>query len=422
MRAYRTLLAHLVERDPGQLANLPREWLAEVTGNLLSLDAVYLVEQVTKHVNVLGRAAPEELAAAALRALHAHRVDDFCFLYGHLPECLRPGPTRIHAAYQRLLRRGNAAGVEQLAARTGLQPVVDQPTAQRAYAVLAAAGRPEAIDYVRQLSGVPVALTPEDLRTGAHALLAAGRYVAMVKLAALNPTGVSLDPPLLADAVPWAVREGDLDRLAAAATAWSTDRRLIGFAAYLDRVLSTGTFGEVPALFTLFADAYEDDLPDVVWRGMVEVATAATLRFVLQRHPDAAFAAAHADQAYRTGVTARDRKLVRLACTRGGAVLRAPDAAALVGGALDDVDLEWLCFASEHLTTMPPVRTDAAQLFLAEVERRSPADLRRACAVTGATPDPREGWRLLALVDGDPHAVVETVAILADDATTDIGR
>ncbi|MBA2696457.1 MAG: hypothetical protein H0U62_11625 [Actinobacteria bacterium] len=418
MRAYRALLAHLVERDPGRLADLPRGWLAEETADLLSIDEVYLVEQVAKKVNVLDQVAPEVLADAALRALDGHRVDDFCFLDGYLPERLRPDPERIRAAYRRLLRRGNAAGVEQLAARTGVPPVVDERTALRAYAVLAAAGRPGAIDYVRQLSGVLVTVAAEDLRTGAHTLLAADRYVAMVELAALRTMGVDLDPALFDGAIPRAAKEGELDRLAAAATAWGADRKLIGFAAHLDRVLSTGAFAEFPALFALFADANEDDLPDAAWRGVVEIGTAAALRFVFRWHPDDAFPATHAERAYRIGVTARDRELVRLACTRGGAVLRAPDATALFEGALDDVDLDWLCFASDRLRAVPAARADAVQLFLAEVGRRSPGDLGRASAATGATPDPRAGRRLLALLDGDAHAMAEIVTALTKDSMT----
>ena len=139
MRAYRNLLKQLSEDAPEKLTRLPAEFLAEQTRWLLERDEIYVLEQVNKYVPVMAALATEAVARAADRALERGVVDDFCFLYAHLPSDGRPDAARIDRACARLARRGNAGGIEQIIGATGVRPVLDEETVLRSYNVLVAA-------------------------------------------------------------------------------------------------------------------------------------------------------------------------------------------------------------------------------------------------------------------------------------------
>lgn len=418
MRAHRALLATLVEHDPSRVSTLPRSFLSDIVPSLLEHDEVYLVEQITKQMNVIGEVAVPVVAAAAHRALGGHRVDDYCFLHEHLAAEWRPDADRIRLAHRDLLRRGNAAGVEQLAARTGVRPVIDERTARRAYGVLAAAGRPGAIDYVRQLSSVPVDLDPADLHHGAHTLLAAGRYEAMIELAKFGRQDVRLRADALAVAVRHAEDDQALDLLTRAAQAWASDGLLTGFAHQVERIVATGAYGDLPALIALFADADPAALPDTVWSRVAQVGTPPALRLVLRHHPGPDVRSALGDRARALAVEARDRELLYLASSRGGSGPYDDDVAALVEEALDQVDLDWLDFAADRLGALPSAPPDVVQLFLAQVELSRPEDMERAVRIVGIPLDRERGRHLLAVTEGDRAAVNRCASELAVDWTT----
>ncbi|MGW1022883.1 hypothetical protein ACWD4J_04065 [Streptomyces sp. NPDC002577] len=400
MRAYRNLLGHLAETAPRTLAGLPRPFLDDQAAQLLARGDIYVLEQVDKHVPVVSALPPEALARAADAALDAAGVDDFCFLYARLPAAHRTAPACIEQAYLRLARRGNAAGIEQLAAATGVVPKLDEATVLRAYDVLVAAGRLGAVDYIRQLSGVPVRFTPRAAATGARALLAQGRHRALTGLARRTGVRVELTADEIDAAVQAALVDDTLPELAEALRELSQAPRATGFAALYAQLSEEGRHPHIPALFDLCADADRGVLDGPLWDRLLSVPNAAALRFVYEECADAARLRAHADAAYALGVAAGDRALVRLACERGGARLDPAGTGPLLDAALESGDTEWLAFAGQ-----PVPDTDAGMLHRARTAPDAPAAGRWLLALA----EERYDDAVRALAEVGPHPVADAL-------------
>lgn len=400
MRAYRNLLKQLSEDDPGALTRLPAAFLAAQARRLVEKDEIYVLEQVDKHVPVVAGLPAGAVARAAERALERGVVDDFCFLYARLPRAERPAPDRIGRACARLARRGNAGGIEQIIAATGVRPVLDEETVLRSYNTLVAAGRLGAVDYLRQLSGVPVRFDGDAAATGIRTLLASGRYGALRGLARRAGIEVRLDAAEIRRAVEEAVTDGTLPELSRALACLRPAPRIEGFTAVFERLVAQGRFAELPALFMVFADADLAALDATLWRRLLASGSAPAVRFAFEHCADAALLVQQAPAACVLGVTAGDRHLVRLACERGGARLRAEDAGPLLDEALEDGDARWLDFATAHLTALPAVDPDRAQLYLARQADRHPGRVPSDAAALGVRPDPEAGRWLLALTEG----------------------
>ncbi|MFD3843853.1 hypothetical protein ACFWWC_47945 [Streptomyces sp. NPDC058642] len=428
MRAYRNLLKRLSEDAPEKLTRLPADFLAEQTRWLLERDEIYVLEQVNKYVPVMAGLPAQAVARAADRALERGVVDDFCFLYAHLPPAGRPDTARIDRACARLARRGNAGGIEQIIGATGVRPALDEETALRSYNVLVAAGRLGAVDYMRQLSGVPVRFDADAAATGIRALLASGRHGPLRKLARLADVEVRLDAREIHRAVAEAVTDGTLHGLAAALACLRPSPRIEGFAAVFRRLVSEARFAELPALFTVFADADWQALDARMWHRLLTSGSAPAVRFAFERCADADLLVRQAPDAYALGVSSGDRLLVRLACERGGLPLRTDDARGLLGDALEDGDAPWLDFAAARLTTLPAVDPDRAQLYLARQAATRPQRVRRDAEALGVPWVPEVGAWLLALAEGrhevalaglgdaGAHPVAALVAHLPDPA------
>jgi hypothetical protein len=400
MRAYRALLQRLVEESPATFARLPCGFLADQAARLLRGGDIYLLEQLDRRVPVLGGLDPAELARAAALARHECRVDDFCFLYPHLAEPDRPGSATVSEFYQDLARRGLVGGIEQVARLTGVRPELSEPTATQAYRVLIGAGRLDAADYVRQLSGVPVRPDPAAVAAGARYLLATDQYGALRRLARLAGP-VRLGRGELAAAAGRAAACGRLTELAAAAAQAGAAGTVTGFRGRLAGLAQAGRLRDAPALFTLCADADAGCLDGEAWRVMLTSGEATPTRFAYQHCPDARLLEQHADQACRLAADAGDRVLARLACELG-ASLGPDDARRLTADALDELDLDWLRFARRQPGGLPAAGADAVQLFLGTVSRERPGDLEAACALVGTRPDEQLGEWLYGLASGDP--------------------
>ncbi|NNN31985.1 hypothetical protein HLK59_16760 [Streptomyces sp. S3(2020)] len=414
MRAYRNLLKQLSEDAPEKLTRLPAEFLAAQSRWLLERDEIYVLEQVNKYVPVLAGLPMEAVARATGRALERGVVDDFCFLYAHLPPAGRPARDRIDRACARLARRGNAGGIEQIIAATGVRPVLDEETVLRSYNVLVAAGRLGAVDYMRQLSGVPVRFDADAAATGIRALLASGRHGALRKLARLADVEVRLDTREIHRAVAEAVTDGTLHDLAAALACLRPPPRIEGFTSVFRRLVSEERFAELPALFTVFTDADRESLDAPMWRRLLTSGSAPAVRFAFECCDDADLLAQQAVDAYALGVSSGDRVLVGLACERGGVPLRTEDARVLLGAALEDGDAWWLDFVAARLTALPAVDPDRAQLYLAQQAATRPQRVRRDAETLGVPWIPEVGEWLLALTEGRhevaPASVGDTVA------------
>ncbi|MES5818277.1 hypothetical protein [Streptomyces sp. RG80] len=415
MRAYRNLFKQLSEDAPEKLTRMPAEFLAEQTRRLLEKDEIYVLEQVNKYVPVMAGLPVDALTDATERALERGVVDDFCFLYAHLPADGRPTPARIDRACVRLARRGNAGGIEQIIAATGVRPALDEETVLRSYNVLVAAGRLGAVDYMRQLSGVPVRFGADAATAGIRALLASGRHGALRKLARLADVEVRLDAREIHRAVAEAVTDGTLHELVTALVCLRPSPRIEGFTEVFRRLVSEDRFAELPALFTVFADADWRALDAPTWRRLLSSGSAPAVRFAFERYDDAVVLAQQAPDAYALAVSVGDRSLVELACERGGVPLRAEDAAALLGDALEDGDDRWIDFVAARLTTLPtvdPDRTqqlyrDRAQLYLARQAAAHPERVLRDAELLGVAWEPEVGRWLLALAEGRYEAAAE---------------
>lgn len=400
MRAYRNLFKQLAEDAPEKLTRLPAEFLIEQVRRLLERDEIYVLEQVNKHVPVMAGLPIEAVARAAERALDRGVVDDFCFLYAHLPASGRTAPERIDRACARLARRGNAGGIEQIIAATGVRPTLDEETVLRSYDVLVAAGRLGAVDYMRQLSGVRVRFDPEAAATGIRTLLASGRHGPLRKLARLADVEVRLDAREIHRAVAEAVTDGTLHDLAKALACLRPSPRIEGFAEVFRRLVSEDRVAELPALFTVFADADWQSLDAPLWQRLLSSGSAPALRFAFERYDNADLLAHHAQQAYALGVSAGDRALVELACERGGVRLRAEDVGVLLDDALEDGDAHWLDFVTARLPSLPAVDPDRAQLYLALQAAVRPQRVERDAETLGVPWAPEVGRWLLALTEG----------------------
>jgi hypothetical protein len=399
VRAYRNLLKHLTETAPEQLRALPHSFLVEQARWMLRRGEIYALEQVNKHVSLLAALPTEDLARATETALDKGAVDGFCFLYARLPPADRPTPARIDAACSRLARRGNAAGIEQIIAATGVTPVITEETALRAYDVLVAAGRLGAVDYVRQLSGVPARFHADAVSTGVRTLLASGRYSALRTLAHEVGHKIGLDADDVRRAVRDALADATLCELADALVSLGIEQQVEGFTACFNRLVAEERFTEVPALFFLCRDADWRVLDDGVWSRLMTSASAAAVRFAYEHCDDTETLGHHAFAAYELGVANSDRLLVRLACERGGAALRRRDAPALLDDAMEDGDVIWVDFAVGQLGTLPAPDPDRAQLFLAQRARHHPEKAARDAEALGVAPDLDVGQWLLDLAD-----------------------
>lgn len=409
MRAYRNLLKQLSEDAPEKLTRLPEEFLAAQTRWLLERDEIYVLEQVNKYVPVVAGLSVDAVAHAADRALERGVVDDFCFLYAHLPPTGRPAPARIDRACARLARRGNAGGIEQIIAATGVRPTLDEETVLRSYNVLVAAGRLGAVDYMRQLSGVPVRFDADAAVTGIRVLLASGRHGALRKLARLADVEVRLDAREIQRAVAEAVTDGTLHDLAAALACLRPSPRIEGFTAVFRRLVSEARFAELPALFTVFTDADWQALDADMWGRLLTSGSAPAVRFAFERYDNDAVLTQQAPDAYALGVSSADRVLVRLACERRGLPLRTEDARVLLGHALEDGDARWLDFVADRLTALPTVDPDRAQLYLARQAAAQPERVRRDAEALGVPWIPEVGTWLLALAEGRHEVAVAGV-------------
>ncbi|MFF4272122.1 hypothetical protein [Streptomyces sp. NPDC001536] len=409
MRAYRNLLKQLSEDAPEKLIRLPGEFLTAQTRWLLERDEIYVLEQVNKYVPVMAGLSAEAVARAADRALERGVVDDFCFLYAHLPPTGRPTPARIDRACARLARRGNAGGIEQIIAATGVRPTLDETTVLRSYNVLVAAGRLGAVDYMRQLSGVPVRFDADAAATGIRALLASGRHGALRKLARLADVEVRLEPREIQRAVAEAVTDGTLHELAAALACLRPSPRIEGFTAVFQRLVAEARFAELPALFTVFTDADWQSVDAGMWRQLLTSGSAPAVRFAFERCDDADLLAQQTSDAYALGVSSGDRVLVGLACERGGAALRTEDARVLLGDALEDGDARWLDFVAARFATLPAADPDRAQLYLARQAAARPERVQRDAEALGVPWIPEVGAWLLALAEGRREVAVAGV-------------
>jgi hypothetical protein len=115
---------------------------------------------------------------------------------------------------------------------------------------------------------------------------------------------------------------------------------------------------------------------------------------------DPALLGRHAAHAYKLGLTEGDRGLVKLACERGGAQLRADDALPLLHDALEQDDGSWLDFAAAHLDTLPTTDPDRVQLFLARQAKHQPERVADDAALLRAAPDAELGRWLADLAEG----------------------
>ncbi|WP_199552630.1 hypothetical protein [Streptomyces sp. N35] len=400
MRAYRNLLKHLSEDAPGTLGRLPAEFITAQARRLVDQDEIYVLEQLHKHVPVMASLPQDVVARATERALERGVVDDFCFLAKHLPPARRPGADLIGRACTRLARRGNAGGIEQIIAATGVRPELDEATALRAYDVLVAAGRLGAVDYVRQLTRVPVRFRPDAVATGMRTLLASGRYGALRKLATLTDVEVRLGEEEVRRAVEEAVVDGTLPELARALDSLRSPPRVEGFAEVFQRLAAEDRLAELPALFKVFADADWDVLDTGMWRRLISSGHAPAVRFAYEHCVDTALLARESRTAYTVGVSSGDRALVRLACERGGARLRVEDAGKLLGDALENGDAGWFDFAAGRLPALPVVDDDRAQLYLALQAVRAPGRVDRDADLLGVDRDAETGQWLLSLAEG----------------------
>ncbi len=415
VRAYRNLLKILAEQSPGRLGSLPRWFLTDQAAQLLRCNEIYVLEQVDKHVPVVDALDHAELVRAAEAALGGGHVDDFCFLYHRLQVADRPSKERIMAACVKLARRGNVAGIEQIAKLTGVQPVLDEQTAVRAYHVLIAAGRLGAVDYIRQLSGVAVVFDPVAVRAGVRALLFAGKYSAMARLLGTSGAEASIEPGDVRDAVDRAFNDASLGELAWALAQVGCPAPVSGYPDYFARLVREERFAEIPALFTLCSDAEWKSLTDPIWERLVETGCASALRFVYEQHPDDRFLNKYVNAVYRVGVDARDRVLVRLACDRGGAPLAPVDAHLLLEEALDDTDLSWIMFAYGRLGFLPYADPDLVQLFLAKLRYQwADADVDAAASMFGTAIDESLGRWLYELAEGRFEQATRAAAGLGD--------
>jgi hypothetical protein len=400
MRAYRNLLKYLSESAPQKLADLPRAFIVEQARQLLNGGDIYVLEQVNKYVPVMPALPVSDVARGADRALGRGAVDDFCFLYAYVPVAARPAVDSIDAACSRLARRGNAAGIEQVIAATGVTPTFDEETARRAYDVLIAAGRLGAVDYLRQLSGMPVRFDPDAVAVGVRALLASGRYGALRELARSAGRAVCVPAGEVRRAMRDAFADGTLRELADALVFLESPFQVEGFASYFRRLVSEKRFAEIPALFALCSDVDWSKLGKAVWSGLMASSDIPAVRFAFERCDDATWLRGHSLAAYELGCKGRDRFLVKLACERGGALLRAADAQALLDDALEEGDVAWVDFAISELGTLPAAHPDCAQLFLAYLTQRHPERTASYAATLGVDTDPGAGTWLLDLVDG----------------------
>lgn len=400
MRAYRNLLKYLSENASQELADLPRAFVIEQARQLLDRGDIYALEQVNKHLPVVPALPVSDVARAADRALGRGAADDFCFLYAHLPAAARPAADSIDTACSRLARRGNAAGIEQIIAATGVTPTFDEETACRAYDVLIAAGRLGAVDYLRQLSGIPVRFGSDAVAAGVRALLASGRYATLRELARSAGHAVYVPVGEVRRAVQDAFADGTLRELAGALVFLDSPHQVEGFVSYFRRLVAEERFAEIPALFALCSDADWSVLEEAVWSGLVASSDAPAVRFAFERCDDATWLRAHSLVAYELGLKEKDRLLVRLACERGGALMRVADAQALLDDALEEGDVAWVDFAVGELGTLPAANPDCAQLFLAYLTQRHPERIASYAAILGVDTDPGVGTWLLDLVDG----------------------
>ncbi|MEV3859262.1 hypothetical protein AB0J38_33755 [Streptomyces sp. NPDC050095] len=414
MRAYRNLLKQLCEDAPETLTRLPAGFLAAQVRWLVEKDEIYVLEQVNKYVPVMVQLPVGVVARAAERALERGVVDDFCFLYAQLPPAERPGPARVRRACARLARRGNAGGIEQIVAATGVRPVLDEETVLRSYDVLVAAGRLGAVDYMRQLSGVAVQFGADAAATGIRTLLASGRHGALRRLARLADVEVRLDAREVRRAVEEAVADGSLQSLAGALACLRPAPRIEGFTAVFGRLVAQERFAELPALFSVFADADRRVLDAGVWRRLAASGSAPAVRFVFEYCDDVALLGQQAPEGYVLGVTAGDRELVRLVCVRGGLRLRSRDVGALLGDALEDGDVRWVDFAvaqgAAQGRALPVLDPDLVQLYLARRAAVDPQRVREEAEALGVARDPEVGQWLLALAEGRPVTVPEFLA------------
>ncbi|MGQ0718936.1 MAG: hypothetical protein ACT4NP_16800 [Pseudonocardiales bacterium] len=411
MRTYQNLLRRIVDEDPRLLADLPWSLVLEEAGSLLRCGDVRVLEQLCKHAEIAPHLDSAHVSAAARAALRNQRVDDFCFLFCLLDAGDHPSAEDLRRTYSLLAQRGNAAGIEQIANLTGVAAQVDEASAVRAYDVLVAAGRLGAADYIRQLSGVPIVFTPDAVRRGATVLLLSGKYSVLRSLARSSPTRVALDPAEVAQAADLASEDGRLDDLAAAVESCGGRGLIAGFAPRLARLLHAERFDEVPALFVLCCDADLIAITDDVWCRILTSASAPAIRWVFERHPDAGLLRRHAPAGYRVGVDAGDRKLVRLACERGGATLIEADVPALLDGALDDLDIAWVSFVGKRLGSLVKYRSNAVHLFLAEVEHTAPDQMPAILEAFGGVFDRRVADWARRLTRGDLGDAVQALAV-----------
>ncbi|MGW0325402.1 MULTISPECIES: hypothetical protein [unclassified Nocardia] len=402
MRPYRELLRNLCEHEPGRLASLPRTLVLREASWLLRHDDIYILQQLAVRTDVLTSLNPLELAAARDRALRDCRADDFCFLYGALPHGGDVAPESLAEAYQALAKRGNVTGIEDISKMTGVLPRISEEAARCSYDVLVSTGRLGAADYVRQLSGVPVRFSVEAGRAGLRTLLRAGRYATVTELLRSFPNEPigELRQDELARAFDRAFAERQLRELAAMVKSSGRSGPVTDFAAHANELLRAGRVAEVPALFALCVDAPTVISPELRAR-LVAAEDADIFRFLLQFDTDPELRRAYAATAYRIGVQARDRVVVRLACERGGHRLRTNDCTTLLDEAMIDIDPDWIRFASKNLGRLPTLDSDAVQLFLASIVQAEHASLPEMERMLDATLDePLRLW-LAASMDAE---------------------
>ncbi|GAA3580587.1 pyridoxal phosphate-dependent decarboxylase family protein [Kribbella ginsengisoli] len=200
------------------------------------------------------RLTPRALEIELYQALVEGRADDFCHLFSSRTERMEIDPAAVQSAYEALAERGRLGAVEQIADATGIRPRLSERIAHRACAVLAASARPEAIDYLGQISTVAPRPAEADVQFGIRFAWRTGRYGTLVDLC--RSTGVMPD-----------LTDGEVDSLVADGCARNDFRdveRVLellgrsagfsGFDGHLERVVASGRLGEIPAMTRLFSD------------------------------------------------------------------------------------------------------------------------------------------------------------------------